>query len=224
MRGAKPRLRRKEGSPMQEIVCFGDSNTWGFNPEDKSRYPREIRWPGVLQAVLGPEFHVIEEGQNGRTTVWDDPVEGEKNGLRYLGPCLETHKPFELLVIMLGTNDLKQRFSVPATDIARSAARLVAVAAASDSGPDGRAPEILLVCPPPLARLSEFAEMFEGGPAKSRRLAKHFAEQARELGCWYFSAAKVVRTSSVDGVHWAPAHHRAFGEAIAEQVGKILVH
>jgi lysophospholipase L1-like esterase len=208
---------------MYEIVCFGDSNTWGYGPEDKSRYSRDVRWTGVLQARLGPEFHVVEEGQNGRTTVWDDPVEGEKNGLRYLGPCLETHKPFHLLIIMLGTNDLKRRFSVPASDIARSAARLAALAAGGDCGPGGGPPEVLMVCPPPLARLSEFAEMFEGGGAKSRRLSKHFAEQAREVGCWHFDAGRVVRTSAIDGVHWEARYHAAFGEAIAEEVKHILI-
>ena len=208
---------------MYEVVCFGDSNTWGYNPEDKSRYPREVRWTGVLQDRLGPEFHIIEEGQNGRTTVWDDPVEGEKSGMRYLGPCLETHKPFHLLILMLGTNDLKRRFSVPASDVARSAARLAVTALGADCGLEGGPPEVLMVCPPPLARLSELAEMFEGGGVKSRKLAKHFAEQAREAGCWYFDAGQVVRTSSMDGVHWEARYHAAFGEAMAEEVRQILV-
>ena len=104
---------------MKEVLCYGDSNTWGYNPKTKQRYDRNTRWPCVLQRELGEEFLVIPEGQNGRTTVWDDPVEGQKNGMTYLLPCLESHKPLDLVIITLGTNDLKHRFSVTAYDIAR---------------------------------------------------------------------------------------------------------
>ncbi len=91
---------------MKTIVCFGDSNTWGFAPISKARYDRDTRWPGVLRNALGGGYLVIEEGQNGRTTVWDDPIEANKNGATYLLPCLESHKPLDLLIIKLGTNDL----------------------------------------------------------------------------------------------------------------------
>ena len=98
---------------MWEILCYGDSNTWGYNPSTKERYDRYERWTGILQFTLGDEYHVIEEGLNGRTTVWDEPIEGEyKNGKTYLVSCLESHKPLDLVIIMLGTNDLKKRFSV----------------------------------------------------------------------------------------------------------------
>ena len=103
---------------VKKILCYGDSNTWGYNPHTELRYPRAVRWTGVLQRGLGPAYHVIEEGLNGRTTVWDDPIEGYKSGKEYLVPCLETHKPMDLVVIMLGTNDLKHRFSLTAFDIA----------------------------------------------------------------------------------------------------------
>ena len=206
----------------REILCFGDSNTWGFDPRDKNRYPWNVRWTGLLQQRLGPGFHVIEEGQNGRTTVWDDPVEGHKNGLAYLPPCLETHKPLDLVLIMLGTNDLKHRFSLPAYDIARSAGRLVDTVRQSGSGRDAAAPEVLLVCPPVLARLSEFADMFEGGAAKSRDLARHYAQRAELHKAHFLDAGSVVRTSDIDGVHWAPEQHAAFAEALEGRIREIL--
>ena len=99
---------------MKTILCYGDSNTWGYNPSMGGRYARDERWPGVLRKELGEGYLVIEEGLNGRTTVWDDPIEGYKNGKTYLVPCLETHKPLDLVIILLGTNDLKMRFSVSA--------------------------------------------------------------------------------------------------------------
>lgn len=99
---------------MKTIVCYGDSNTWGYDPVTMDRLPITQRWTGVLAQELGAGYRVIEEGLNGRTTVWDDPIEGYKNGKEYLIPCLETHRPIDLITILLGTNDLKMRFSVSA--------------------------------------------------------------------------------------------------------------
>ena len=134
---------------MKTILCYGDSNTWGYNPSTGGRYPRDVRWPGVLRRELGDDYLVIEEGLNGRTTVWDDPIEGYKNGKEYLVPCLETHKPLDLVIILLGTNDLKVRFSVSAYDIANGAGALVQIVQKSEIGPGGRAPQVLLLAPPP---------------------------------------------------------------------------
>ncbi len=103
---------------MKTILCYGNSNTWGAVLGTGERYAPFIRWTGVLAQELGAMYRVIEEGPNGRTTLWDDPIEGYKNGKEYLIPCLESHRPIDLVVMMLGTNDLKIRFSVPAYDIA----------------------------------------------------------------------------------------------------------
>ena len=138
---------------MKTILCFGDSNTWGYNPENCQRFGPDERWTGILRNSLGEDYQVIEEGLNGRTTLWDDPIEGFKNGLDYLMPCLESHKPFDLITIMLGTNDLKYRFSVSAFDIAESVGVLVRQVQQSQAGPQENAPIPLLIAPPPLAKL-----------------------------------------------------------------------
>ena len=98
-------------------------------------------------------FRVIEEGLNGRTTVWDDPIEGHKNGQTYLVPCLASHKPIDLVVLILGTNDLKMRFSVPADDIARGVGLLCDIILKSDTGRGEKPPQLLLLAPPPLASI-----------------------------------------------------------------------
>ena len=108
---------------QKNILCFGDSNTWGFPPDCGARYDRETRWPGVLQQQLGEDYYVIEEGLPGRNTVWDDPVEGGKNGLKQLVPLIHSHMPLDLLIIMLGTTDFKNRFSVSPRDISWSIGR-----------------------------------------------------------------------------------------------------
>lgn len=207
---------------MHEILCFGDSNTWGYSPAGDGRFPRDVRWTGVLQAQLGNSARVIEEGLNGRTTVWDDPIEGDKNGLRHLPSLLESHAPLDLVVIMLGTNDLKKRFSVTAWDIAASVDRLAGIVLASASGPGGRPPKLLLVAPPPLARLSQWAEMLEGGTEKSRLLAPRYRAVADERGCAFLDAGSIIRTSDRDGVHFEADAHAALGKAVAAEVRRIL--
>jgi lysophospholipase L1-like esterase len=205
-----------------EVLCFGDSNTWGYSPKSAERFARTARWTGVLQAALGEGCGVIEEGLNGRTTVWDDPIEGDKNGRRQLPALLESHMPLDLVVLMLGTNDLKRRFSAPASDIAAGAGALLAIILGSSSGRAGKAPRALLVAPPPLARLTDLSEMFEGGTEKSRLLGKYYAQVAAEHGCAFLDAGSVIRSSDLDGIHFDEKEHRALGEAVAKEVRKIL--
>jgi lysophospholipase L1-like esterase len=207
---------------MQEILCFGDSNTWGYNPATGERFPRDVRWTGVMQAELGPGCHVIEEGLNGRTTVWEDPVEGDKMGRRHLMPCLESQAPLDLVVLMLGTNDTKQRYSAPPSDIARGIGVLLDIIASSEAGSRAKAPPVLLIAPAPLGKLTEFAQMFEGGAEKSRALAPLYAALARERGCAFFDASTVARCSDADGVHFEAPVHRALGEAVAREVKRLL--
>jgi len=207
---------------MKTILCFGDSNTWGWNPATLSRYGRDERWTGVLRNQLGEGYLIIEEGQNGRTTVWDDPDEGHKNGAAYLPACLESHHPLDLVIIMLGSNDLKTRFSVPACDIAASAGVLVDIAQKSGFGPDDGPPQVLLMAPPPLARLSDFAEMFEGSVEKSRLLGPRYRQIAEEYGCHFLDTGQIIVSSDVDGVHLDPGEHEKLGKAVAAKVRNIF--
>ncbi|HET6450720.1 MAG TPA: SGNH/GDSL hydrolase family protein [Spirochaetia bacterium] len=207
---------------MYEILCFGDSNTWGYNPATGERFPRDVRWTGVLQAELGAGYHVIEEGLNGRTTVWEDPVEGDKMGRRHLLPCLESQAPLDLVILMLGTNDLKMRYSAPPVDIARGAGVLLDIVASSAAGSRAKAPPVLLMAPVPLGTLTEFAQMFQGGPEKSRMLGPLYAALAKERGCAFFDAGSVGRCSEKDGLHYDAPVHRALGQAVAREVKKIL--
>lgn len=120
-----------------------------LTPPDQQRFGRDARWTGVFQNKLGVGFRIIEEGLNGWTTIWDDPIESFKNGANYLIPCLETHKPFALITIMVGANVLKCRFSVSTFDIAESVGVLIKHAQQSTIGPGGESPIVLLIAPPP---------------------------------------------------------------------------
>ena len=211
--------------PKQKtVMCFGDSNTWGFPPDCGERYNRQTRWPGVLQQELGDEYYVVEEGLPGRNTVWDDPIEGGKNGLKQLIPLIHSHMPLDLLIILLGTNDLKNRFSVSPMDISWSIGRLVK--AARDSGDPflGEAPDVLVICPPPLADLSQspFKDILIGAEEKSRQLPSVLGTFCEENNIRMFNAGDVVRTSPVDGIHWEPEEHRKLGVAVAAEVLRIF--
>lgn len=207
---------------MKTVLCYGDSNTWGYDPATEGRFARDVRWPGVLRNELGDGYWVIEEGLGGRTTVWDDPIEGYKNGKEYLTPCLHTHKPLDLVIIMLGTNDLKKRFSVSAFDIANGAGVLVKMVRQSECGPDGGAPPVLLLAPPPLATLTGFAQMFEGAEPKASLFAEQYARVAAEQGCAFFDTGTVIVSSELDGIHFEAGEHAKLGRAVAGEVGKLL--
>jgi lysophospholipase L1-like esterase len=207
---------------MPVIIAFGDSNTWGSDPATGGRFPREQRWPTVMQRELGSEYEVIAEGLRGRTTVHDDPIEPYRSGADALPPCLMSHAPVDLVILALGCNDLKKRFSVSAFDIAEGAARLIFLARAYGEGPDGRAPGILLVAPPPIAQLTGYAEMFEGGAEKSRLLGERFREIARQEGIAFLDAGAVIRCSDLDGIHYEADQHALLGRAAAEAARKAL--
>lgn len=202
------------------ILCYGDSNTHGTLPlavlGERRRLGPDARWPGVLGAELGPDWRVIEEGLGGRTTVHPDPVAGvHKNGLAVLPAILESHRPLDVVVIMLGTNDLKRRFQLPAVEIGECVAQLVLTTLRSECGPDGRAPEVLLVAPPPVIEAGVLAEIFAGAGETSKRIGPVFAEVARRLGVGFLDAGGVICSSPVDGVHFDAAEHGKLGRAVA---------
>jgi lysophospholipase L1-like esterase len=194
---------------MRTLVCFGDSNTWGYMPGSNGRrFPRDVRWPVRLQLALGDEWDVIAEGLNGRTATVDSPVAEGRNGLPYLVPCLHSHAPVDLLVIFLGTNDVGELFALPERDVARSVARLVKVARSAEAGPDGGAPAILVVCPPP----------FDG-----HRLGPHFAEMCSVLGCALLDLDGVASYAALadDVEHLDEAAHAAVAVAVEQRVRQL---
>ena len=207
---------------MKTVLCYGDSNTWGCNPVTGERHAYKDRWTTVLQEKLGSDYLIIPEGLNGRTTVWDDPIEGHKNGSKYLPPCLESHKPLDLVIIMLGTNDLKVRFSLPASDIAAGAGVLIDIVKKSESGPEGKTPEILLLTPPETRKLSDFQSMFGGSGQTSRLFPEEFRLIAEEKEVHSINVGEHVRLSDTDGIHFESDQLAVLGELISVKVKSIL--
>lgn len=212
---------------VRSILCFGDSNTHGTEPmrdmDDKNRMAPDERWPGRLAAELGAGWRVIEEGHPGRTTLHADLVEGpHKNGLAALPVALESHRPIDLVILMLGTNDLKAQFMVRPADIARSIDRLVNHILASDSGPERAAPKVLLIAPPPILETGCLAEMFTGGAEKSHSLGRLYGEVAARHGLAFLDAGAVIRSSPVDGIHFDAGEHAKLCEAVTARVCALM--
>lgn len=208
---------------MQNILCYGDSNTWGSSLEghDDGRYPLGVRWTSILQNILGSDnYRIIEEGLGGRTTVSDDPIEGDwKNGRTPLLAILHSHQPLDWVIIMLGTNDLKTRFGKNAHEIALGAKVLVDIVKDQDIGTGGKKPEILLICPPHiLDECAEPMEIFSNAEVISKEMPQHYAQFADEAGVHFLNAGLHIKTSDIDGIHWASAEHKKLAEAIAEIV------
>jgi lysophospholipase L1-like esterase len=210
---------------MHTVVCFGDSNTWGCPPyaniaQTPDRMAMEKRWAQVMQKGLQPGTIVIEEGLSGRTTVFDDPIEGiHKNGARTLIPALETHAPISLLVLMLGTNDFKDQFSISAFNSARGMLTLIQMVKGHYALVE-RGPEILVVTPPSITEAAEPAIWGQG----ARRCVDHayyLQQVAERTGCFHFDANRVVG-AGIDGIHMDEDAHARFGAAIAVEARKIL--
>ncbi|TFL17348.1 SGNH/GDSL hydrolase family protein [Jannaschia formosa] len=206
---------------MPTILVFGDSNSHGTVALSRlgqlDRHPPEARWPSVMARALDAD--VVTEGHPGRTTVHDDPIDGaHKNGLAALPALLESHRPLDLVIVMLGTNDCKARFGLRGWDIAAAIGRLALTVQGSTAGPGGAAPDVLLVAPVPLEEAGVLAEMFQGGPVRSRAIAPALRDEAARLGCGFFDAGRVCTVDPVDGVHLTAEAQRALGLAMAEAV------
>jgi lysophospholipase L1-like esterase len=211
---------------MKRIICYGDSNTWGYNFADGERFPENIRWPSVMANMLGYEYDVIEEGLNGRTTVFDDPMEDHRNGYKLLLPCLLTNKPVDLVILMLGTNDVKSIFGANPFYITKGMARLVDAVQKSECGYGGVAPKVLVAAPVEIGKnilKTDAAEYFhEYAPDVSRMLQEYYAQMAEEFGCYFISAADYAKPSEFDAIHIEPEGHLRLAQAMARKCKEIL--
>ncbi|MBQ8508260.1 MAG: arylesterase [Clostridia bacterium] len=218
---------------MKTIVCYGDSNTWGHRSyrvkqTDPAlmRFPWGVRWTSLLQNKLGPDYRVEECGLNGRTTMFDDPLAEDRNGLASINVTLQMHYPLDMVIIMLGTNDVKEFFGMPPYVIARGAGRIIEKIQQGTYGPDGGVPEILLVAPlklHPATMESWLADEF--GPSsldKDAQLGMHYEKIAKDMGVHFMNAAEFVEADSGDGVHMNEAGHATMAEKMYAQVKKIL--
>ncbi|MBX7147019.1 MAG: SGNH/GDSL hydrolase family protein [Alphaproteobacteria bacterium] len=211
---------------IKNILCFGASQTWGWNPENATRYPFDKRWTGVLQNKLGANYHIIEEGLNGRTTVFDDPFQPGRNGSLILPVLLESHAPLDLVILFLGTNDLKPYIQNSTKDGAKKAAlgciRLIRLIWASQCGPKGNKPDILLLSPPWIIEPKGLMEMvFIDVVDESKELAKHYESVARNFNIHFMDLSQFIKPSPIDGIHMDVHNNKILGEKLALTIQEI---
>ena len=200
---------------MKSILCYGDSNTYGLMPDSPDRYPRDVRWTGILQKKLGEDYYVIEEGLSGRTTLWDDPIEEHKNGKKYLLPCLDSHKPVDLVILMLGTNDLLENPDFTAADVAKRMERFLK-RMMEEAGLASRKMRLRLVAPPAMqeGQWVDRPELL----TESRNLGKEYKRTAARLGIAFTDASEWEIPTIYDGVHFTEEGHRIFAENMRKEL------
>lgn len=209
------------GGNMKRILCYGDSNTHGYNPENGFRFDENTRWPQLLKKALGKNFKVIEEGYNGRTINIDDPEGIMKSGKTYLYPCIRSHTPIDLVILMLGSNDMKIRFQKTAKEIGTGIEELIFIIKKSskEKHPEGKEADILLLSPLYIKEDmpgSVFADSFGGERAIriSRELPKIYKDIAKKYGIYYLDASKITEVSSIDSLHLDAKGHKKMADKI----------
>ena len=206
------------------ILCYGDSNTWGWVPGKMGaeRYDTDTRWPCLLQNRLGSDYEVIEEALGARTTAFDDPNPALplRNGLETLPIALETHLPIDILVLMLGTADCKQRLGLSAQNIADGMRQLIETAQNYRTIDNRPIKQIILVAPAVLDGRTEIMHKLfaEGAEQKSRDIVELYKTVAEETGCIYFDANTVAKVDPTEGIHLGPEPLAALAAGIHEVI------
>ena len=204
------------------ILCYGDSNTWGYvSGTDHQRYGENERWTRILGQKLGDIFEIIEEGLNSRTLISNDPRPGKegKNGYEYLIPCLDTHDPIDLVVIMLGTNELKKSYNKTIEEIGELFEKyFVKTILNRKSQCENKYPKLLIIAPP-LAK-DDGSGKYEGAFEKSSRFNEIYGEIARRNNCYFVD--NDLLTTGVDCVHLTVESHKILAEKIYEKIMEIV--
>ncbi len=201
------------------ILCYGDSNTWGNVPRTDNRFPRSVRWPGALQVLLGEGYEVISEGLCGRTFVAAEPDKPHRTGITHLRAIIESADPVDLLIIMLGTNDVKSTFNLSAPDIAGHLEQTIQFIKSGKSDLE-KIPKILIVCPPPVImpsdgdldpRMVRGIEICKGLPALYKAVAE-------KNDCLFIDAGDHISSSAIDGYHLDADSHMKLAEVISAAI------
>ena len=213
------------GAPLQHILVYSDSLSWGIIPTTRKRLPFDARWPGVMEIALAETHHsvrVIEDCLNGRRTVWEDPFRPGRNGIEGLAQRVEINSPLSLVMLMLGTNDFQSMHPHTAWHAAQGMAALVTAIRQAPIEPGMPVPPILVIAPPPIGvPRGPIAPKFIGAGEKSTGLADAYRGIASDMNCHFFDSGSVTQSSAVDGIHLDADQHLSLGRALARFVAAL---
>lgn len=218
---------------MKTILCYGDSNTWGFMPTPggpqftaNNRFPWGVRWTSRMQIALGHDYHVAECGVNGRTTLFDCPMAEYRNGLKDIDVCMQSQHPVDMVIIMLGTNDTKMIFNANAYIIAKGVGRIIDRIRQGAYGPNGACPEILVVSPIHIHAnmMNEWLKDEFGAHALEvdAQLSEKMAKMAHSHGVHFMDAGEWITADPGDGIHMNADGHALLAEKMTAKVKEIL--
>ena len=193
------------------ILCFGDSNTFGTSPVDGKRLPAHERWPGILAELLGTGHLVIEAGQPNRTLVNNPPFSGDKSGVKYLKPYLEVHT-VDVVIIALGTNDLKARFALSAIDISKALEELILAIKAFYHG--NAQPKIIILSPPKVHEVGSYKSIYAGAGIKAEQLSIEFKAVSERQACVFIDGFSLLAACESEGVHWPSEEHKRLAKQL----------
>ncbi|MEO1066395.1 MAG: SGNH/GDSL hydrolase family protein [Pseudomonadota bacterium] len=209
---------------MKTILAFGDSLTWGFVPGTRERYPRDVRWPKVLEAGFDGRVEVLENGLNARTTVHENPFRDYRAGTSVLPVLLEVHAPLDLVILALGSNDFHSNYGMSPLNVARGMRRLVQTVKTYQTEPGMPVPEVLVIAPPRIVKTDDpyYGNIFGNTHEIFDQLAPLYEQLAREEAAHFFNAATVASGTPIDGIHLSADDTVALGKALIDPVRTIL--
>ncbi len=219
-------LLEKRKNMKRRVLCFGDSNTFGFNAKTGDRFDEQVRWTRKLGKKLGQEYEIIEEGLGGRTAVCEDPFKEGMCGLTYLYPCLMSHTPLDLVIIMLGTNDSKERFSLTPYNVAMGIMRLSEKVKSSMAGREGMDPPVLIVSPPPIGEryIEKPAYLATGRDCdvKTKEMVPYLKTMAEGAGYYFLEAGLTISMGDEDYIHLDEVGHEMMATLLEMKIKEIL--
>ena len=206
---------------MKTILCYGDSNTYGYDPRNGSRYPKEQRWPNILANLLENNYEIIAEGLNGRTTAFDRDREDSRNGIKHFKTIFNSHRPIDILIFMLGTNDCNQELHLSSKDISEAMEALILHAKEVATEKQGYIPKIILIAPAAILndyKHSPFADQLDDySIIKSKEIAVLYKELAQIHQCIYLDAS-CLEVSKLDSEHLTINGHQKLAEMLKEVI------
>lgn len=207
---------------MKKIICYGDSNTFGFNPKSGNRYNSNIRWTGILAKILSDEFEVIEEGLNNRTGLVANPDGLLQSGQEYLPVLLEKHKSFDIFILALGTNDLQKFFHIDEDIVKNGLINLISKI--REAAPDAK----IIVIPPLLLNKKVLGGYFccqfdEKSINKSFWIQQIYQEVCNEEYCELLDINYVVTPSDTDGLHFDEEAHKMIANRLAKHISAKVI-
>jgi len=204
---------------IKNILCFGDSNTWGLNPKTGKRFDENTRWTSLLNKNLGAGFNVIEAGQPNRTLVHNPPFDGVLSGVSYLKPYLDAYE-LNFIIIALGTNDLKKRFDLTPSTIANGLNDLINAIKMYYQSNSNPVPQVVVICPAKIRLTGQYARIYNGADAKLKSLFNEFKKVAdnHKYECLSLSSIEV---SAEDGIHFNAKEHVDISHKMANIIGRL---